>query len=72
MPPYYDSLVAKLIVWGEDRPAALRRLARALDEMVIDGIKTTLPLYVALLEDPDFRAGDYTIKWLESWLERRA
>jgi len=72
VPPYYDSLVAKLIVWGEDRPAALRRLARALDEMVIDGIKTTLPLYVALLEDPDFRAGDYTIKWLESWLERRA
>jgi acetyl-CoA carboxylase biotin carboxylase subunit len=72
VPPYYDSLVAKLIVWGEDRPAALRRLARALDEMVIDGIKTTLPLYVALLEDPDFRAGDYTIKWLEAWLERRA
>ncbi len=72
VPPYYDSLVAKLIVWGEDRPAALRRLARALDEFVIDGIKTTLPLYVALLEDPDFRAGDYTIKWLESWLERRA
>jgi acetyl-CoA carboxylase biotin carboxylase subunit len=72
VPPYYDSLVAKLIVWGEDRPAALRRLARALDEMVIDGIKTTLPLYVALLEDPDFREGDYTIKWLESWLEKRA
>jgi acetyl-CoA carboxylase biotin carboxylase subunit len=72
VPPYYDSLVAKLIVWGEDRPAALRRLARALDEMIIDGIKTTLPLYVALLDDPDFRAGDYTIKWLESWLERRA
>jgi acetyl-CoA carboxylase, biotin carboxylase subunit len=72
VPPYYDSLVAKLIVWGEDRPAALRRLARALDEFVIDGIKTTLPLYVALLEDTDFQAGDYTIKWLERWLERRA
>jgi acetyl-CoA carboxylase biotin carboxylase subunit len=72
VPPYYDSLVAKLIVWGEDRPAALRRLSRALDEFVIDGIKTTLPLYVALLEDPDFLAGDYTIKWLEGWLERRA
>lgn len=65
IPPYYDSLVAKLIVWGNDRPEALARLRRALSETVIDGITTNLPLHKALVEDPDMQAGDYNIHWLE-------
>ncbi len=70
VPPYYDSMVAKLIVYGTTRAGALRRLRRALEEFVIDGIRTTIPLHQALIEDPDFISGDYTIKWLEEWLER--
>jgi len=70
VPPYYDSMIAKLIVYGTSRAGAMRRLRRALDEFVIDGIKTTIPLHQALIEDPDFVAGDYTIKWLEEWLAR--
>jgi acetyl-CoA carboxylase biotin carboxylase subunit len=70
VPPYYDSMIAKLIVYGTSRAGAMRRLRRALDEFVIDGIKTTIPLHQAIIEDPDFIAGDYTIKWLEEWLER--
>jgi acetyl-CoA carboxylase biotin carboxylase subunit len=50
----------------------MRRLRRALDEFVIDGIKTTIPLHQALIEEPDFISGDYTIKWLEEWLARDA
>ena len=68
IPPYYDSMVAKLIVWGHSREGALRRLRRALEETVIEGVKTTIPLHQALLDDPDFQAGDYSIKWLEEWL----
>jgi acetyl-CoA carboxylase biotin carboxylase subunit len=71
VPPYYDSMVAKLIVYGTTRNGALRRLRRALEEMVIDGVKTTIPLHRALLDDPEFQAGDYTIKWLEDWLARQ-
>jgi len=70
IPPYYDSMIAKLIVYGTTRQGAMRRLRRALEEFVIDGVKTTIPLHQALLEDPEFQAGDYTIKWLEEWLER--
>ena len=69
IPPYYDSLIGKLIVHGADRPAALARLRRALDELVVDGIETTTPLFHALLEEPDIQAGNYTIHWLERWLE---
>jgi acetyl-CoA carboxylase biotin carboxylase subunit len=68
IPPYYDSMVAKLIVWGHSRDGALRRLRRALEETVIEGVKTTIPLHQALLDDPEFQAGDYSIKWLEEWL----
>ncbi len=64
VPPYYDSMIAKLIVYGTTRNGALRRLRRALEEFVIDGVKTTIPLHQALLDDPEFQAGDYTIKWL--------
>ena len=71
VPPYYDSMIAKLIVYGTTRNGALRRLRRALQEFVIDGVKTTIPLHQALLDDPEFQTGDYTIKWLEDWLARQ-
>ena len=70
IPPYYDSMIAKLIVYGTSRAGAMRRLKRALEEFVIDGVKTTIPLHQRLLEDPEFQAGDYTIKWLEEWLAK--
>src|ERR1700710_2499614 len=69
-PPYYDSMIAKLIVYGTTRNGALRRLRRALEEFVIEGMKTTIPLHQALLDEPDFQDGNYTIKWLEEWLAR--
>ena len=68
IPPYYDSLIGKLIVHGRDRPEALARLSRALGELIIDGIDTTVPLFHALLQTPDVQSGDYTIHWLEGWL----
>ncbi|MGQ0660875.1 acetyl-CoA carboxylase biotin carboxylase subunit [Sphingosinicella sp.] len=72
VPPYYDSMIAKLIVYGTTRAGAMRRLKRALGEFVIDGVKTTIPLHQRLLEAPDFQSGDYTIKWLEEWLAKDA
>ncbi len=72
IPPNYDSMVAKLIVHAADRKTCLMRLKRALDEMVIGGVTTTIPLHQALLESPEFRAGDYSIKWLERWLAESA
>jgi len=72
IPPHYDSLIAKLIVFGDDREQCRMRLKRALEEYVITGVKTTIPLHQALLDDPDFIAGDYSIKWLERWLAARA
>ncbi|WP_089232602.1 acetyl-CoA carboxylase biotin carboxylase subunit [Tropicimonas sediminicola] len=68
IPPYYDSLIGKLIVHGRDREEALSRLQRALSEIVIEGIDTTLPLFDGLLAEPDIRAGNYDIHWLEKWL----
>ena len=70
--PYYDSLIAKLIVYGANRDECLMRLRRALEEFVIQGPKTTIPLHQALIEDPDFQNGDYSIKWLERWLAKKA
>jgi acetyl-CoA carboxylase biotin carboxylase subunit len=70
VPPYYDSMIAKLIVYGTTRAGAMRRLRRALEEFVIEGMKTTIPLHQKLIEDPEFQAGEYTIKWLEEWLGR--
>ena len=67
--PYYDSLIGKLIVHGRDRPEALARLNRALGELIVDGVETTVPLFSALLAEDDILAGDYTIHWLEKWLE---
>ena len=68
VPPYYDSMVAKLIVHAPDRPQAIARMRRALGEFAIQGIKTTLPLHRRILEAPDFVAGDYTIHWLEHFV----
>ncbi len=70
VPPYYDSLVAKLIVHAPTRTEAIARLRRALDEFAVLGIKTTLPLHQAIIEQQEFQAGDYTIHWLEQFVER--
>ena len=69
IPPYYDSLIGKLIVHGRDRPEALARLNRALGELIVDGVDTTVPLFHALLGEDDIHTGDYNIHWLEKWLE---
>ncbi|UZD91766.1 acetyl-CoA carboxylase biotin carboxylase subunit [Cognatishimia activa] len=69
IPPYYDSLIGKLIVHGRDRTEALARLHRALGELIIDGIDTTVPLFHQLLEEEDIHTGEYNIHWLEKWLE---
>ncbi|AKH41935.1 acetyl-CoA carboxylase biotin carboxylase subunit [Altererythrobacter atlanticus] len=71
IPPYYDSMIAKLIVYGRTREGCIMRLRRALQEMVIDGVKTSIPLHEALLEQTDILNGDYSIKWLEEWLATR-
>jgi acetyl-CoA carboxylase biotin carboxylase subunit len=72
IPPYYDSLIGKLIVHADDREACLRRLSRALNEFAIDGVETTLPLFDRLLENEDFHAADYDIHWLENFLDSTA
>jgi acetyl-CoA carboxylase, biotin carboxylase subunit len=68
IPPHYDSLLGKLIVHGKTRPECLMRLKRALDEFVVDGVETTLPLFRALVRDADVVNGDYHIHWLEQFL----
>ena len=71
IPPHYDSLIGKLIVHGRDRESALARLDRALGELIIDGIETSIPLFHALLQEPDVLSGNYNIHWLENWLETK-
>ncbi len=68
VPPYYDSMVAKLIVHAPTRPEAIARMRRALAEFAVQGIKTTLPLHRRIMEAPEFIAGDYTIHWLERFV----
>lgn len=68
IPPYYDSLIGKLIVHGASREHCLKRLDRCLDEFVVDGIETTLPLFKRLIENDDFRRAEYDIHWLEHFL----
>ena len=70
VPPYYDSMVAKLIVHAPTRTDAINRLRRALDEFAILGIQTTVPLHRRIVDDPEFQAGDYTIHWLEQFVAR--
>jgi len=71
IPPYYDSLIGKLIVHGRDREECIARLRRSLNEMVIGGIDTTIPLFQKLLQEPDILSGDYDIHWLENWARRQ-
>jgi acetyl-CoA carboxylase biotin carboxylase subunit len=69
IPPYYDSLIGKLIVHGRDRAECVARMRRCLGEMVVGGIETTIPLFQDLLVQPDILAGDYNIHWLEQWIK---
>ena len=68
VPPYYDSMIAKLIVHAPTRPEAIARMRRCLDEFVVQGVKTTLPLHQRIIESPEFQAGEYTIHWLERFV----
>ena len=70
IPPYYDSMIGKLIVFGQDRNDCLAKLDRALDEFVIEGVETTLPLFRALLRNTDIQEGNYNIHWLEKYLDQ--
>ena len=72
IPPYYDSMIGKLIVFGDDRRHCIARLRRALSEMALSGVETTIPLFIDLIEEPAFQSGDYHIHWLEEWLEGAA
>ncbi|WP_324827971.1 acetyl-CoA carboxylase biotin carboxylase subunit [Qipengyuania zhejiangensis] len=71
IPPYYDSMIAKLIVYGRTRQGCMMRLRRALEEMVVEGVKTNIPLHQELLKQADVQSGEYSIKWLEEWLKER-
>ena len=71
IPPYYDSMVGKLIVHGRDREEAIKRLRRAIVETVVDGVKTTLPLHQWIIDQPDFLSGEYNIHWLEKKLKEK-
>jgi acetyl-CoA carboxylase biotin carboxylase subunit len=72
IPPHYDSMIAKLIVYGNSRNEALMRLRRCLGEYVIEGVKTTLPLHNRLVQDDDFINGDYDIHWLEKFVQQHS
>ena len=69
IPPYYDSLIGKLIVHGRDRDECIARTQRCLNEMVVSGVETTIPLFQDLLQQEDMRKGDYNIHWLEKWIK---
>ncbi|MEK7265315.1 MAG: acetyl-CoA carboxylase biotin carboxylase subunit [Pseudomonadota bacterium] len=70
IPPYYDSMIGKLIVFADDRDTCIKRLRRCLDEMQLLGVETTIPLFKDLIEEPEFQRGEYHIHWLEEWLAR--
>jgi len=70
IPPYYDSLIGKLIVHARNRNECLMRLKRALGEFVVDGIETTIPLFTSLIAEPDIVDGNYDIHWLENHLAK--
>ncbi len=72
IPPFYDSLIGKLIIHAENREAALKRLQRALGELIVDGVDTTTDLFLELLKEKDIQEGRYSINWLENWLENRS
>ena len=68
VPPFYDSMIGKLITYGKDRTEAMNRMSRALSEYLITGVKTTIPFSLAILQDPDFRRGNYTTNFVEQLL----
>ena len=72
IPPFYDSLLGKLIVWGEDRGHAIARLKSALAEVEIAGLPTTAPLFAALVDEEDVKDGNLHTRWLEHWLDTNA
>lgn len=72
VPPFYDSMLAKMIAWDETREEVLARMARAISETKIEGLKTTLPLHIALVRDPEVIAGDFHTNWLESWMAKQS
>lgn len=71
IPPYYDSMIGKLIVFADDRERCIARLRRALAEMAFVGIETTVPLFMDLVDDHEFQKGEYNIHWLENWLSEQ-
>jgi len=72
VPPHYDSMIGKLIAFGSDRATAMDRMSRALDEFIIRGIKTTVPIGQAILKDPDFRRGRYSTHFVENFMKQKA
>ena len=71
VPPYYDSMIAKLIVHARTRELAIARMKRALEMMVIEGIKTTIPLHLKIMNDEKFQKGDFSTKFMEEFREIR-
>ena len=67
MPPYYDSMISKLIVSAQTRKEAITKMRRALDEYIIEGVKTTIPFHQQLMQDKDFVAGNFTTKFMETF-----
>jgi acetyl-CoA carboxylase biotin carboxylase subunit len=72
VPPFYDSMIAKVIVHARTRDLAIARMRRALEAMVIEGIKTTIPLHLKIMDDPDFQAGNFSTKFMEDFLKKNA
>jgi acetyl-CoA carboxylase biotin carboxylase subunit len=70
IPPYYDSLIAKLITFGSDRNEAIMRMRRALEMFIVEGIHTTIPLHRRILADPDFQSGNFDTKYMERLLAK--
>ena len=70
--PYYDSLIAKIIAWGRDRNEAIARMRRTLEMTVVDGIKTTIPLHLRILQEPDFVAGKLSTAFMERYAKPAA
>ena len=71
VPPFYDSLIGKLVVHADSRSLAISRLSRALDELIIDGVHTTMDLFKEIVDEEDFKSGEYNIHWLEHWLSNK-
>ncbi len=71
IPPYYDSMIAKIIVHGRDRQEAIARMRRTLEMTVIEGIKTSIPLHLKILDDPDFVAGRFSTSFMERYMPEK-